>query len=74
MTDTPLSSSTALVDALGKEYAELLVRLLAAIRANSGFGGVEIVVSDGRIFAMRQTQSYQVLHRHLPSDSCQQHK
>lgn len=43
---------------LGKEHMALLVELLETIIGDSGYGGVEIVVADGRVQSMKLTKSY----------------
>lgn len=43
---------------LGDAHAELLAELLETILDDTGYGGVEIVVADGRIQTMKLTKSY----------------
>lgn len=43
---------------LGVEHVVLLLDLLETILDDSGYGGVEIVVADGRVQTMKLTKSY----------------
>ncbi len=43
---------------LGAEHVSLLLELLETIIGDSGYGGVEIVVADGRVQSMKLTKSY----------------
>ena len=43
---------------LGLEHVALLLELLETIVEDSGYGGVEIVVAEGRVQSMKLTKSY----------------
>ena len=43
---------------LKMEHVALLLELLETILGDTGYGGVEIVVADGRVQSMKLTKSY----------------
>jgi hypothetical protein len=51
-------SGSQLAALMGHENAALLVRLLKSIIDDTGFGGIEIVLSNGRVQTQKLTQSF----------------
>jgi hypothetical protein len=57
-TDEVKTAMQRLPALLGMEHVALLLELLETILGDTGYGGVEIVVADGRVQTMKLTKSY----------------